>query len=553
MPDRPDVSGVRPVKAHTRSFQARAPGLMWTATRRRVHEWLLVARIAASAVYLWFIATAALIVLVGAAMGLRVFAVGSDSMFPTIRMGDVVLARPLPETVGVLNPGVVVVFTTSDHQEPIVHRVVGWEESTEAYYTKGDSNRSRDATPVSLDDILGVGQVLVKWAGFPVLWASSTSLLPLGAWLGWTVLALHWALPIRRRPRRLRRWDLWLKAVPLVWTVVWTVVVTGVVAHAAFSSTTSSLANSWEAAPTWGPSPESEVFVSATSGVPWVVPAGVFEITVKAWGGGGGGAGGGAGRAGGNGGGGGYVTTTLSVTPGETLTLRVGGLGGNGVYANTGSQVGTGGGGGGYTAVFRGSTLLVLAAGGAGGGGGDNQTGATPVGGSGGAGGGTTGVIGGGGGGTVTGGSGGSESAGGTGGALNGATGSALAGGAGGSPGSNNTSFASGAGGINGGADGGLASTSVGRPGGGGGGGGYFGGGGGGASNAAETSGAGGGGGSSYTTGTDAATVAGSGVNPGNASDPERVGNAGLGGQGGGVTSNGTGGNSGLLIITYWK
>lgn len=151
----------------------------------------------------------------------------------------------------------------------------------------------------------------------------------------------------------------------------------------------------------------------------FIVPDGVTTITVELWGGGGS-----AGtitgfNTGSLGGGGGYVKATLSVTPGETLIVRVGG-GGWQYAANvlqhptqplTGGTVsvvsrrsdvlstnqainGTiGGSGGGYSAIFRGSTPL-LVAGGGGGGGSSLLDGTISFGGNGGAGGGNIGQAG---------------------------------------------------------------------------------------------------------------------------------------------------------------
>ena len=115
----------------------------------------------------------------------------------------------------------------------------------------------------------------------------------------------------------------------------------------------------------WG---ASVVFDTAGS-TSWTVPAGATGITVKAWGGGGGGGGGGTVMAGAAGGGAGFAQATLSVTPGESLTIFVGGAGD---YGDGSSNYSGGGGqGGGYSGVKRGSTELVIAAGGGGGGGGD--------------------------------------------------------------------------------------------------------------------------------------------------------------------------------------
>ena len=112
------------------------------------------------------------------------------------------------------------------------------------------------------------------------------------------------------------------------------------------------------------------------------------SITVKAWGAGGSGGGGNSSYAGGNGAGAGYALATFSVTPGETLTLRVGGGGSGGQYD---ASYAGGGGGGGYSGVFRSSTALIIASGGGGGGGGGGSSNAAYAGTAGGVGGGTTG------------------------------------------------------------------------------------------------------------------------------------------------------------------
>ena len=278
----------------------------------------------------------------------------------------------------------------------------------------------------------------------------------------------------------------------------------------------------------------------------YTVPSGVYSVTVKAWGAGGGGGAGAVGVSGAAGGGGGYVSSTITTTPGETLTIGVGGGGGGGQRGGAGGGQG-GGGGGGYSGVTRSSTPLLIAAGGAGGGGGFNSS--TANSGPGGAGGGTSGLAG-----TTAGnhggGAGGTQSAGGAGGVAtgngcSGYAGSSLTGGLG--------SYYNGAcspttqanGGTNGGGAGGLYGNNGG--GGGGGGGGYFGGGGG-AGIGNSSSAGGGGGGSSYTTGSNTTTSAGSGTTPGNSSDSDR-GTAGAAGAAGPAATVGSAGTAGKVII----
>ncbi len=276
----------------------------------------------------------------------------------------------------------------------------------------------------------------------------------------------------------------------------------------------------------------AESYSAATSTATWVVPAGVTEISVKAWGAGGGG-GSTNSSSGGAGGGAGFVEGTIAVTPGETLTLKVGGAGkaglvsgGSGVGGlNGGGAGGPGctsycaGGGGGYSGIFRESSPLFVAAGGGGGG-----VGYGSVGGSGGVGG---GIVGGSGGlGAATGAAGGgSQSAGGIAGIGNYGNGNVGA-------------YLSGANGIF------YSGTSYGS---GAGGGGYYGGGSGAGATSARNGG--GGGGSSFATSTATATStsSGSGTLAGNNVDGSYVSGVGTGG------TPAADGGDGLLIIIYSK
>lgn len=118
------------------------------------------------------------------------------------------------------------------------------------------------------------------------------------------------------------------------------------------------------------------VFDSTGADQTFIVPAGVFHIYVKVWG-----AGGGAGRAGSwtygsNGGGGGHTRGLVPVTPGESLTVKVGAGGklavnatsyGGGAGGDTAATI-YGGQGGGGSFLFRSSTPLLIAGGGGGGG-----------------------------------------------------------------------------------------------------------------------------------------------------------------------------------------
>jgi hypothetical protein len=107
------------------------------------------------------------------------------------------------------------------------------------------------------------------------------------------------------------------------------------------------------------------IYSNPTASTSLTVPNGVNKVTIKSWGA--------AGKSDGGyyGGYGGYVKATVSVTPSETLTIRVGGGGTAGTTALNG---GGNNGGGGYSGVFRGSTPLVIAGGGGGTGNNDEVT-----------------------------------------------------------------------------------------------------------------------------------------------------------------------------------
>jgi hypothetical protein len=221
----------------------------------------------------------------------------------------------------------------------------------------------------------------------------------------------------------------------------------------------------------------NSVFTTAGGPYTLTIPPGVTSILIQAIGGGGGG----GNQTGGTGGNGAIVTSTVSVQPGDSLSIYVGGGGGGGQPE--------GGGGGGLSYVSNGASFFVIAGGGGGGGGGPSA--GSGAGGNGGAAGGATAGTGGGGAGA----NGGGGSAGtGAFGSIAGSSfvdistsGSGSAGQGGGFPGGN----LGGAGVSDTIGNGGIGGSFYG---GGGGGGGYGGGGGGGGANSPDGAGGGGGG-----------------------------------------------------------
>lgn len=142
-----------------------------------------------------------------------------------------------------------------------------------------------------------------------------------------------------------------------------------------------------EFGPLWTFNPRKRVQIGSTRGLKvyrtpgiyeFVVPAGVHEVLVEAWGGGGGGGGGNiyegnlgpVGWGGGGGGGAGYVKAFVPVMPGATNSIIVGGGGSAGTgYPGTNNPA-TAGRSGTNTVFFDHLGDMLLFAGGGGGGGG---------------------------------------------------------------------------------------------------------------------------------------------------------------------------------------
>jgi signal peptidase I len=127
----------------------------------------------------------ALWALAPAAIGMQPVTVVSGSMSPAVRTGDVVHVGP-PS--GELSPGNVVVFR--DHDDQLVtHRITEvLDDGT--YRTKGDANRSVDSSPLRSEQVVGVGRVLVPYAGLPRFWLNEGQLGLVVGWFATTLAAL---------------------------------------------------------------------------------------------------------------------------------------------------------------------------------------------------------------------------------------------------------------------------------------------------------------------------------------------------------------------------
>jgi signal peptidase len=92
----------------------------------------------------------------------------SGSMAPALRVGDVVITRPLSEQP---ERGRIIVFREQpDSSRTLVHRISGFTEDGH-FITKGDANDGPDSTPVAREAVIGAAVVRVPAVGLPVTWA----------------------------------------------------------------------------------------------------------------------------------------------------------------------------------------------------------------------------------------------------------------------------------------------------------------------------------------------------------------------------------------------
>lgn len=98
----------------------------------------------------------------------RPMAITSESMEPTIRRGDVVVAKP--HSGEGLGGGTVIAFRDQGGTgELTTHRI--WLVLDDGrYVTRGDGNAQTDPRPISPQDVEAVGRVLVPLIGLPRVW-----------------------------------------------------------------------------------------------------------------------------------------------------------------------------------------------------------------------------------------------------------------------------------------------------------------------------------------------------------------------------------------------
>jgi signal peptidase I len=133
--------------------------------------------------WLWFLVGCLAVTLVPLLFGWRPYVVESGSMAPRIKVGDVILAAPEHDPKKLL--GRVTVFHDPDlaHQGEVKsHRVVQINADG-SLTTKGDANQSVDSVHLQVSGVIGLGRLLVRWVGLPLIWAQK------GEWIKLALLA----------------------------------------------------------------------------------------------------------------------------------------------------------------------------------------------------------------------------------------------------------------------------------------------------------------------------------------------------------------------------
>jgi signal peptidase I len=133
--------------------------------------------------WLWFLVGCLAVTLVPLLFGWRPYVVESGSMAPRIKVGDVILAAPEHDPKKLL--GRVTVFHDPDlarNGDVKSHRVVTINADG-SLTTKGDANQSVDSVHLQVSGVIGLGRLLVRWVGLPLIWAQK------GAWIKLALLA----------------------------------------------------------------------------------------------------------------------------------------------------------------------------------------------------------------------------------------------------------------------------------------------------------------------------------------------------------------------------
>ncbi len=111
----------------------------------------------------------------------------SESMMPTLRIGDVIIASDDDGTD--IRPGTVIVYEGPRQRGLVTHRVVS-TTAAGSYITRGDRVGFNDGAPLAPASVRAKAQWIVPFVGLPRFWASQQQWAPLFFTFAVTALAL---------------------------------------------------------------------------------------------------------------------------------------------------------------------------------------------------------------------------------------------------------------------------------------------------------------------------------------------------------------------------
>lgn len=126
---------------------------------------------------LWIVPIPFLLLIIGLVSGyFKYFAltIGSMSMSPTIEKGDILLIEKT-KNISRISEGTVLAFHYDG--KIVVHRVVKKivkEDQSVYFETQGDSNLTADHHLVSMDEVIGITRLKIKYLGLPTVWLNES-------------------------------------------------------------------------------------------------------------------------------------------------------------------------------------------------------------------------------------------------------------------------------------------------------------------------------------------------------------------------------------------
>ena len=97
-------------------------------------------------------------------VGYRVFNVVSGSMEPAYSVGDLLYVKAVdPDSVKVGQP---ITFVLNEELVVATHRVSAIDSENRQFFTKGDANKTEDASPVHFNNLIGVPVFAIPLLGY---------------------------------------------------------------------------------------------------------------------------------------------------------------------------------------------------------------------------------------------------------------------------------------------------------------------------------------------------------------------------------------------------